>query len=390
MENNTYSLSLRYIGKVLRTMQYGDPLPMLPEKLSWRNIFKVSRDHSLSGTLWYFVSDLVKKDCADTDTELIELWERERSIAFAQNLVQTAEFTRLTDAFTREKIKFLPLKGFIFKKLWRKYEYRTMADMDFYVGEEGIEAVTKKLTAIGYKLDHGGAVHDSFVKPPYLNIEVHKILRLDSADTFENWHAKVDNPYWYEMGEVDFMLFNVAHIYKHYKTGGCGARSLFDLQLYIEQNPDIVNNSLLLERLKNEDMLDFYHDLLHLMHFWYGDGTVKEYASDTDLLLGGEPSEKLCEMEYYIATGGAYGSLSNQVEYHRARQSKFGYYLGRLFLPYKNMCDCYPWLKKMPILLPVAYVIRIFKAIFNGRLRNELKLVKRAEKKMAQKKENQK
>ncbi len=388
MKNNIYSLSLRYIGKVLRTMQYGDPLPTRPSELSWQDIFEVSRDHSLSSTLWYFVSDLVKNECADTDTELIEKWERERSIAFAQNLVQTAEFTRLTDIFTREEIKFLPLKGFIFKKLWRKNEYRTMADMDIYVGEEGMEPVTEKLLKIGYKLDHKDLVHDSFVKPPYLNIEVHKILRHGSSDTFENWHTKEDNPYWYEMGDVDLMLFNIAHIYKHYKTGGCGARALFDIQLFIEKKPDIVNNPLLLERLKSEDMLDFYHDVLHLMHFWYGDGTPKIYAADTDLLLDGEPSEKLCEMEYYIATGGAYGSLSNKVEYERARQSRIGYFLKRLFLPYKPMCVLYPWLRKLPILLPVAYVMRLFKSIFNGRLRNELKLVKRAEKKMEQKKDS--
>ena len=107
MKNNVYSLSLRYIGKVLRTMQYGDPLPSLPDKISWSDIFLVSKEHSLASTLWYFISDLVKADCLDTDNELIEKWERQRSIAFAHNLVQTAEFTRLTDTFTKEKIKFL-------------------------------------------------------------------------------------------------------------------------------------------------------------------------------------------------------------------------------------------------------------------------------------------
>ena len=364
-------------------MQYGDALPDLPDNLTWRNVFTVSKDHSLAGTLWYFVADLVKRDCADTDAELIEKWERERSIAFAQNLVQTAEFTRLTDTFTREKIKFLPLKGFIFKKMWRKPEYRTMADIDIYVGKEGIAAANDKLIAIGYKLDHGGDIHDSYAKPPYLNVEVHKVLRDNVDGSFENWRAKEDNPYWYEMSDVDLMLFNVAHIYKHYRYGGCGARSLFDIQLYIEQNPDIVSNPLLLDRLAREDMLDFYHDMLHLMHFWYGDGSDKEYASDKELLLDGVPTDKLYEMEYYIATGGAYGSRSNVVEYNLKEQGRLDYYVRRLFIPYKKMCVTYPWLKKMPILLPVAYVIRFFKSIFNGRMRNELKLVERIERKIS-------
>ena len=61
MENSIYSLSLRYIGKVLRTMQYGDVLPDLPDNLTWRNVFAVSKDHSLAGTLWYFVADFVKR-----------------------------------------------------------------------------------------------------------------------------------------------------------------------------------------------------------------------------------------------------------------------------------------------------------------------------------------
>ena len=382
MENSIYSLSLRYIAKVLRTMQYGDALPQLPKGLTWRNIFVVSKDHSLASTIWYFIADFVKADCANTDCELIERWECERSIAFAQNLIQTAEFTRLTDTFTREKIKFLPLKGFIFKKMWHRPEYRTMADIDIYVGNEGIDAVNNKLLAIGYKLDHKCSVHDSYAKPPYLNIEVHKSLREDSSDSFDSWQAREDNPYWYEMGDVDFMLFNVAHIYKHYRHGGCGARALFDLQLLIESNPSIVNNPLLLERLEAEGMLDFYHEMLHLMHFWYGDGTDKEYASNTDLLLDGVPSDRLCEMEYYIATGGAYGSDSNRVEYDRRRQSRGEYYLKRFFLPYNSMCHIYPWLKKAPILLPVAYLLRLFKSIGNGRLKTELHLLKRAEEKI--------
>ncbi len=387
MKNNVYSLSLRYIGKVLRTMQYGDPLPSLPDKISWSDIFLVSKEHSLASTLWYFISDLVKADCLDTDNELIEKWERERSIAFAHNLVQTAEFTRLTDTFTKEKIKFLPLKGFIFKKLWRKAEYRTMADLDIYVGEEGIAAANDRLLAIGYKLGHGGMVHDSYIKPPYMNVEIHKILREGSCESFEDWSPKDDNPYWYEMDDVRFMLFNIAHIYKHYTHGGCGARSLFDIQLFIEQKPDIVNNYLLLERLKDEKMLEFYHGMLHLMHYWYGDGTSKEYASDSAYLTDGVPTDKLCEMEYYIATGGAYGSLANRVEYDRNRSSKVGYYLKRFFLPYDNMCQIYPWLRRLPLLLPIAYFMRIFESMKDGRLKRELRMLKRAEKKL-QDKEN--
>ena len=383
MGNNVYSLSLRYIGKVLRTMQYGDALPALPDGLTWRNIYTVSKDHSLASTIWYFVADLVEADCADTDRELLEYWERERSIAFAQNFVQTAEFAYLTDAFTKQGIKFLPLKGFIFKKMWRKPEYRTMADIDVYVGDEGMDAVNKKLVEIGYKLDHKCSVHDSYAKPPYLNIEVHRYLREGSCDSFDSWHAREDNPYWYEMGEVDFMIFNVAHIYKHYRHGGCGARALFDLQLLIESNPSIVNDPRLIERLKAEDMLGFYYDVLHLMHFWYGDATVKSYASNTDLLLDGVPSDRLCEMEYYIATGGAYGSDSNRVEYDRKRQSRVQYYFKRFFLPYNSMCQIYPWLKKVPVLLPVAYLLRLFKSIGNGKLKTELRLLKRAEEKMA-------
>ena len=385
MKDSIYSLALRYIGRVLRTMQYGEPLPNLPTGLDWRGVYHVSKEHSLAGTLWYFISDLVKTDCSESDAELIERWERECSIAFAQNFVQTAEFVHLTDALTKAEIKFLPLKGFIFKKLWRKSEYRTMTDMDIYFGNDQMDRVSEKLLALGYRFDHGSMIHDAFVKPPYLKIEAHKLLRGDSNDGFECWQAKGDNPYWYEMSDVDLMLFNVAHIYKHYINGGCGARSLFDLQLFIEQKPNIVNNPLLLERLSQENMLDFYHDMLHLMHFWYGDGTGKEYASDTDLLIDGAPTDKLCEMEYYVATGGAYGLESNKVEYNLVKQGRVRYYLSRMFLPYKSMCETYPWLRRAPILLPAAYVIRWFRSISNGRLKNELRLIKRADKKLADK-----
>ena len=41
-----------------------------------------------------------------------------------------------------------------------------------------------------------------------------------------------------------------------------------------------------------------------------------------------------------------------------------------------HMKKLYPWLNKMPPLLPVAHVIRWTRAIFNGRMKKELKEMK--------------
>ncbi len=356
---------MRYITRVIRTLVLGGELPEKPSDIPWEAVFVLANRHTVAGTLWYALENTVR---AEASEELVKRWDGQRNVEFAKNVVQTREFARLTALLTENKHPFLPMKGFIFKALWKRPEYRSMADMDFCVREEDMDAISALLIADGYTADVvDDCVHDTFNKPPYIHIELHKTLFHGSTESFECWIPREDNPYWYVMSPEDFVTFNVGHIHKHYVGGGCGARSLFDLYLYLTNYKDELDRRVLEEKLREKKLYDFFCELLHLIYYWYGNGTYP-FEPSAAFIRNGAPTDPLLEMEYFITTGGAYGTESNRVKYGVEHKGRFRYALGSLFPRWRIMSSFFPWLKKCPILLPLAYPLRWLVHLFSGKL----------------------
>ncbi len=355
---------IRYIAKLLRTLECGGAMPALPDGVTYRQVFTVARDHSVASTLWYILEDEVT---ATGDEELIRRFERERDIELVKHIKQTAEFAHITARFTAAEIPFLPMKGFIIKALYPKEEYRTMSDIDIYVSDEYMKRAEEVLLSSGYKSGHDGAVHDTFEKPPYINVELHHSLEYGSPKSYSDWQPKPDNPYWYVMNAEDTLAFVISHMYKHYLAGGCGARSVFDVHLYLERYKDEIDEERLRAALGTDGLRWFYGMILRLRDMWFGEG--------------GDPDGALLDFEYYVLTGGTYGKVENRVENSMRTESKGHYLWRRAFPPYRVMKYVFPWLRRAPFLLPIAWVVRLVVALFDGRMRREMRAMDAAEKK---------
>ena len=358
-------LVMRYITRVMRALVLGGDIPEKPSEMPWEAVFSLANSHTVAGTLWYALEATVR---AEASEQLVRRWDAQRSVEFAKNLVQQREFAHLTSLLTEKGYPFLPMKGFIFKALWGKPEYRSMADMDFCIRAEDMDAISELLISDGYEADVvDNDVHDTFNKPPYVHVELHKTLLYEWSDSFERWTAKEDNPCWYVMTHEDFITFNVAHIRKHYVGGGCGARSVFDLYLYLTEYGREIDRARLTECLGEKGLYDFFCQLLHLTYFWYGDGSYPFEPSPL-YINKGEPCDSLLEMEYFVTTGGAYGTESNRVSYGVEHKGRVRYALGVLFPSWRIMSSFFPWLRKCPVLLPLAYPLRWLVHLFSGKL----------------------
>lgn len=368
VERDRLVLVIRYIASLLRSLQYGDEMPSLPDGVTYRQVFSVAKDHSLASTLWYVLEDEVT---ATGDEELIRRFERERDIELVKHIKQTAEFASITKLLTDAEIPFLPMKGFIIKALWARPEYRTMSDMDIYVSDEYIEKAGEVLLSAGYKYGHEGAVHHNYEKPPYINVELHRTLERGSVATFADWQTKPDNPYWYVMSNEDTLAFVISHMYKHYLSGGCGARSVFDVHLYLERYADSLDEGLLRSRLGSEELIWFYDMIRRLARLWFSGESVAD--------------DELSNFEYFVLTGGTYGKVENRVELSMKKEGRLGYFLRRAFPPYSAMKYLYPWLRRVPFLLPIAWIVRLVVALFDGRMRREMRAMDEAGKKEKEK-----
>lgn len=365
------SPAARYIAALLLTLNFDAPMPKKPDGISYRAIFKLAKRHSIAGSLWYILEDEVRQT---GDEELIARFERERELDTAKHIVQCREFDAVTRAFTEAGVDFLPLKGFLMKALWRRPEYRTMTDMDIYVSEAGIEKAATVLESLGYTFDHGGTVHDSYLKPPYVNIELHKVPGYYSQKDFPDWQKKDGNDHWHLMSPEDEYLFMVSHMYKHFfRGGGIGIRSFFDMYLFLLKNGEKLDFDYIHRDIREYGMTEFYEVAKCLISVWF-EGKV-------------DNSESTLELEYYVTTGGTFGTVENRVTYAISKKKRGGYLLSRIFIPYSSMVFIYPWLRRLPFLLPVGWVMRVMRAVFDGRARREIKAVNRAVKKQAGKKD---
>ena len=351
-------LSARYVARLLVSPNLGVDAPARPEELSLRDVYLFAKKHSVAGAVFNIIEDEV---AASSDAELIAKFERERELDCAKNLVQTLELERVSAAFAEAGVPFLPMKGFLFKALWGRPEWRNMSDLDIYVSAEGIDRAAEVLCSLGYRLDHDGTVHDAYVKPPYVNIELHRTLEKGDEGDFARWTPKSDNPYWYVMSDEDFLVFAISHMHKHYGSGGYGMRSLFDIYLYLKKKGDALDAEYVSRELSRRGLTEFYNGVILLSEHWFSD----DAADGSDI----------AELEAYIASGGTYGSIDNKVKTSMRGKSRIGYYLSRFFLPYSSMVTIYKWLRPLPFLLPIAWILRIFTALFDGRLRRELRAV---------------
>ena len=366
MEKEQITAAARHLARVINVLNRGGEIPPIPDGITYRDVFIIAKRHSLACALCHAVEDLVK----DSDPELVARLRKERDLECAKNLTQTREVSAVTSAFTDAGVRFLPMKGVLFKELSARPEYRTMSDMDIYVGREGIDRATEMLCDMGYTFGHCDDVHNSLFKHIYVNIELHKMLEIGDEGDFSSWTAKPDNEFWYVMSDEDLLAFVISHMYRPHVTGGNAMRSVYDVYLFLEAKRDTLDLERVREVLKERDMLDFFDKTLALAEFWFGSG---------------EADDELLEMEYFTVTGGTYGTVENKVELAMKKKSRLSYLFSRIFLPYSSMKKLYKWLVPLPFLLPFAWVARIFKALFDGRLRRELMAVDAAERRASEK-----
>ena len=362
MTKEKYLLTTKYIAKLLLSLQNGTETPVLPEDITLAELHFVSSKHSLSAAAYTALRDVIKT--SDIPDEYKQKWAREAEIATVQHIRHTAAFAEVTNAFTAAAVPFLPIKGFLLKALWTKPEFRTMADMDIVVEGKCFDKAKDALLSLGYKLDHRGDVHDSFLKNGNINIELHRILYTDATETFSDWMPKQENPYWYEMSYEDLFVFILRHAYKHYEAGGCGLRTVFDFYLLFDKYGRAENNSVLMEKIERAELYPFYLIVTKLVDSWFLD----------------KSAEDSYESELFVATGGVYGTLDNHVSYSVNKRGKSGHFINRLFPPVKVIYSRYKWTKKCPILLPIGYLVRFVTAIFDRKTFREIESLRKLEK----------
>ena len=96
--------------------------------------------------------------------EILKKFQEAESMEIARDAVQAFSQEELLEAFEKEGISVLPLKGILMKRFYPVTSMRMMADLDILYETGRGKEVEAVLTDLGYYCDHRDSHHDVFLE----------------------------------------------------------------------------------------------------------------------------------------------------------------------------------------------------------------------------------
>lgn len=313
-----------------------------------QDLMKISAKHDIAHLISFSLkqNDLLSLEEQDIEKSLFKAVYRYESLNY--------EYQTLCNALEKAKISFIPLKGSVIRKYYLQEWMRTSCDIDILVHREDLDLAVSYLSKNLQYTEKGRGTHDvSLFSPSGIHVELHFDLveegRANSAinvlrSVWENVSLHENSEYWYEMSDAFFYFYHIAHMAKHFESGGCGIRPFIDLWILDNiKNADVSNRDKLLAQ---GGLLKFAEVSRTLSRVW----------------LDGETANELSlQMQQFLLHGGVYGSADNRVALQQKKNGgQAGYLLSRIFIPYEKLKRYYPILDKHHWLTPLMQMRRWF------------------------------
>ncbi|MBQ3134209.1 MAG: nucleotidyltransferase family protein [Oscillospiraceae bacterium] len=272
-------------------------------------------------------------------------------------------------AFDAAGVDYMPLKGCNLKGLYPSPELRTMGDADILIRVEQYDRIRPLLPELGFS-EVTESDHELIWQQSGLLLELHKRLipsyNKDYHRYFgDGWRLATEQrgTRW-AMKREDEFIYLFTHFAKHYRDGGIGLRHLADLWVFRQACPKL-DTTYICRELKKLRLLTFYENVTKTVAAWFETG---DWDQATQMIIGrvcgsGAYGTKADHNLSAVARDAGGGKTIAQARVARARNM--------IFQPRAEMQKKYPILGKLPVLLPVFWVVRIFDVLLlrRGRLK---------------------
>ena len=163
-----YTYMLRLMGAVVS----GAPLPVPPLEIDWNQVYAISKYHNVANIVAYAVSI----EDYPMENEIKQKFLKNMFDAVLLDENQKKEFNTLFKAFEEHGIEYMPLKGINIKKLYASSDMRNMSDGDILIHENDRDKISAIMEELGYRFKKESNHELIYVKEPFINVELHKML----------------------------------------------------------------------------------------------------------------------------------------------------------------------------------------------------------------------
>ena len=290
---------------------------------------------------------------------------------------RTAEFLLLLDGLQARGLHPAVLKGIVCRSLYPEPEQRASVDEDLLVEPEDYPRYHEALLALGLQPADPGAVAPDADEISYrddkrgLFIELHMSpfprdseAYGDCADLFDGALDRVSRLCCYgrelsSLSATDHMLYLLCHAYKHMLHGGVGIRQICDICLFARRYGTSIDWNRV--RVSCEQI---HIEVLAAAMFRIGERHLEIPAP---VPFGAIETDEL-PLLHDCLSGGLYGAdepdrlHSSTLTLEAVAAEKSGRQahgaVHALFLPVESLAPRFPYLRRHPWLLPVAWIQR--------------------------------
>lgn len=345
----------------------GGDLPA--EKVDWPAIFTLANQQKLLPILFEAVR---KMPAAEENVALFAVTKQQVIGQVLNQTVRSAEFSDLYHKLRSAGLHPIVVKGQLCSRLYPLKDHRISADDDLYIPDAEFMACHEQLLANGLTTDTpadelASADEVSYTKNDSpLYIELHRHL-FDSAedahDELNHFFADL-NPVeidgFLAMPSHEHLLYLLLHAYKHFVRSGIGLRQFCDIGLWAWEYHAEIDWQRLHEQCESVHAATFAAAAFRIARAYLG--------IDFDLPTPWDASIDVEPLLHDTLCGGVYGSNdltrlhSSTVTLNAVKASRTGEkssVLRTVFPKREYLERRYPYLKKRPYLLPVAWVQRL-------------------------------
>lgn len=362
-EKSEYSYIVQAISSVINSTE--PPIPY--DGINWKSLLARAKDCSVETMLCEAVLKLPKQYLPNEKVLNFLKEKINQGIVIDTNL--SYEIERVIRAFEKNKVKNLPLKGYFMKHEYPRTDYRSVSDFDILFDETQFEQMKSALLSLGFEYLRSDEEQCHFQKRPYMYIEMHKRLIDSSEPCYEHLKSQLDRAslrsnfeYSYNMSLEDYYIYMVIHCAHHFRDVGMGLRMLLDIYVFLKNHSKSLNRKYIDEILSRYNLGKFENKISSLSFLWFGKKTVISFDDfETYIFLNGT----LGTIEHGILVGSQ--KLISEAEKQGKKKSKLSFLVYSVFPPLSAMRKQKSYLKKMPFLLPFAWLSVWARRIFIDR-----------------------
>lgn len=321
------------------------------------------------------IAEMIPWDSAHAEDNLLVY----RQYAIRQSLTEAGrmiDFHALYRSLKQAGLHPIVIKGVLCSRLYPWEYHRITADNDLYISDEELEPCHNALLAYGLHTEVPVVrlhLEDEITYNDDSNhfyVELHRSLFDSSDDAPDNLNRFFNNSFnctveidgFYSLNAYEHLLYLLLHAYKHFIYSGVGIRQTCDIVLWAHKYADQIDWDRLLDECISA----------HAERFAAAQFRIAEICLGFSLSLTGGWHNIEVDTEPMLNDmfdGGVYGSAdltrlhTATVTLNAIRENRSGEKssIVRSIFPKKSyMVGRYPYLDKYPVLLPAAWVSRIF------------------------------